>query len=186
MVVRKAIETIWRTYGERAVLRRGERKNRIAGEALLRRECPPRGAIPETREAVAIGTGPDAIFVREDGANDVAGQTVGCGEGGEALLAQLQEPCGLCAEPQIAFAILIEGFDGGRAAAGVQGFEAALRIAGHGILGADPERALAIFEEMKGAAGGQPIGGCFPGECAEGGEDAERVRGDDIKNAAGT
>ena len=102
------------------------------------------------------------------------------------MLTQLQQPGSVCAEPQVALAILVKGLDASRAAAGTQNFEAVLGVSRDRVLGSDPERTLAILEKMENAAGGQAISSGLPGEVAGGGENAERAGGGDVKIAVGT
>ncbi len=172
VTIRQMVETVRRANREGIIPLGGEGEDGVAGEALLGGKGLPRGA-GKVREAAAIRSCPDAVFTRQNGANHVAGKAVGGGEGGEALFAQLQKAGGIGAQPQVSFAIFIEGFDSGSAAARVQGFELAVCIACDGAFGADPKRALAVFEEMEDPVCGQAIRGGLPDECAGWGEDAE-------------
>src|ERR1700761_6802542 len=134
---------------------------------------------------MAIGAGPHAVFVGEEGADRIAGQAVGGGEGDKALLSELQQTGAVGAEPQVALAVLVEGLDASSATARAKGFEAAVRVAGHGIFGTDPKRVLAVLEEAEHTVGGQTVGLGFPDECARWRENAKRACGGYVNGAAG-
>jgi len=77
VTIQQVVEPIRRAYCERSVAPGGQREDRVTGEALLRCQSLPRGAV-EVRQAIAVGACPNVALVREESADCIAGQAI-CG-----------------------------------------------------------------------------------------------------------
>ena len=135
----------------------------------------------------AVGADPEgAGVVLEDGADEIAGEAVGGGEGGEGLLAEDGEAGVVGAEPHVALAVLEDGEDVGDGQRRLRRRLRGLRRGGgdeavEAATGGDPDGFGAVLKDSEYAGGGlvwdgveAPVG--VLGE-AGGGADPERAVG---------